>query len=122
RLLLLPERLCGRMPIAAASLDRTDPCPNMPRMGGRTKPNWGVFEGGPMHGERRLMHGLDESCLFKTYERSATPGMHAVHQYLLTDEYRRGEKNGGMKLSPARVARHVRALPDEPGSPTAPGE
>jgi hypothetical protein len=76
-------------------------------MAGRTKPNWAVFEGGPLHGERRLL------------PITQGPGPFAAGGavYDLTNEYRRGEMDGGMRLGPARVARYVRALADEPIAP-----
>jgi len=42
------------------------------------------------------------------------------HEYEVTGQVRRGEKDGGMKLAPAMVARFVRTLPDEPVPPPDP--
>jgi hypothetical protein len=88
-------------------------------MGGRTKPNWTVFEGGPLHGERRLLPPTHGTGPFTVHAPSPATGQLVVHVYDLTSDYRRGERDGGLRLAPARIARYVRALPDEP-IPTEP--
>lgn len=89
-------------------------------MGGRTKPSWIVYEGGPLHGQRHIVHPEPKPGPWRASTPSATAGMQTPQEYLVTAEVRRGEKDGGMKLAPAMVARFVRTLPDEPIPPPDP--
>jgi hypothetical protein len=82
-------------------------------MGGRTKPNWVYFEGGPLNGTRRLLGPVEVKDPLLVYTAGSVPGMRSGHVYRLTLEYRRSDNEGGMKLGPARVARFVQSCPEE---------
>lgn len=88
-------------------------------MGGRTKPTWIVYEGGPLHGVRLIASAMPRAGeTFRAYAPSPTPGMRTPVEYLVTAEVRKNDRDGGLRLAPATVARFVRALGDEPRPPT----
>lgn len=81
-------------------------------MGGRSKPNWVVFEGGPLHGQRQILPPTQGAGAV-VHTRSVSPGLRVPHEYVVTQEVRKG----GFHESAARVARFVRTLPEEPEPP-----
>lgn len=86
------------------------------QMGGRTKPNWAIFVGGPFDGRREILAQAERSGPLIWCTPSATPGMRVPHEYLLTSERRKG----GFHEATARVVRFVRTLPEKPSPPPTP--
>ena len=88
-------------------------------MGGRTKPNWAIFDGGPFDGQRRLLLPNEDAGPLLMHTRSDTPGMVVVHEYLVTHDYRRVEFDNKVKGS-VRVVRFVRTVGERPAQASPP--
>jgi hypothetical protein len=80
-------------------------------MAARKKPCWVVLDGGPLDGERSIVHpDPADNALVLFYEDHAPTSTRTPHEYRVT----RGYLPGATK---ARVAAFVRTLPDEPIPP-----
>ena len=86
-------------------------------MGGgrRSKPNWVVFVGGPLDGERRIESLGANAVSFVVHTSGAADGIRIPHEYRYTGEVR----PGGFHESSARIAVFVRSLQAEPTPPVA---
>ena len=77
-------------------------------MGGRAKPNWAVFVGGPLGGRRGLIPVGQSSGTHMEYAPSKTSGMRAGHEYAVTLEMR----PGGFHEARSRVLSDMQGLLD----------
>lgn len=77
-------------------------------MGGRFKPKWALYVGGPLDGRRQVMppNNGDEVVVYE----GAGERLRVGHVYRLTDEYRAG----AFHEAKARVAVYVRTGDPEP--------
>ena len=91
-------------------------------MSRRTRTNWVVLEGGPLHGQHRVVFPHEGPV---TIDADSGAGAHTPHEYMQTDEYRR-ERCGTGQMATYRVARFVRTLPERPrphaAIPPCPGQ
>jgi hypothetical protein len=82
-------------------------------MGGRAKPNWAVFVGGPRDGLREVLNPWVGNGPHLVYTAGTAPGMQRVHEYVVTAVYRKG----GFHEAKAREVLFMRTLPDERPEP-----
>ena len=85
-------------------------------MSRRTRTNWVVLEGGPLHGQHRVVFPHEGPV---TINAESGTGAHTPHEYMQTDEYRRERCSTG-QMANYRVARYVRTLPSAPERPPIP--
>lgn len=85
-------------------------------MGGRTKPNWVLFKGGPFDGKRELLYRQTGAGVTRMHTPSAVPSMITPHEYMVTNDYERIMFVNRVRGN-VRVAWFVRTLPDEPIPP-----
>lgn len=78
-------------------------------MGGRYRPRWAEFEGGPMNGARRVLRPNEDEVSIQ--HTPAAAGMRTPHEYRRTDDVRKGAERNSAS---ARVYVYVRSLPAEP--------
>ena len=82
------------------------------------KPNWIYFADGPLAGQRQIRPPQERGAELIHVTASNDPRIQEpTYEYRVTAEYRRGEKEGGMILGTARVAKFVRdcgVIPPDP--------
>lgn len=86
-------------------------------MPARARPNWAVFVGGPLNGQRHVLPPQQGVGLLRMHTPGPARGTRVPHEYRLTEQRR----PGAFHEAAARVAEYVRTLPEEPPPPETVG-